>query len=966
MAALDDAMSGRGRLGMLVGEPGIGKTRTAQELAAISEERGVQVLWGRCHEQQGMPPYWPWIQVIRSYVRECESDRLRTEMGAGASDIAEIVADVTERLPDLQPPPALEGPEQARFRLFDSVATFLKAASQTQPLLLILDNLHWADRPSLLLLEFLGQELEGSRILVLGTYREADLSRQHPLSETLGSLTRERLFHRIPLRGLDIEDVRRFIEDSSGVELPQDLVETVHSHSEGNPLFLTEIVRMLEREGELTPEKAGKSGEWNFRIPEGVREVIDRRLNRMSERCNHVLGIASVVGREFGLDQLIRLVEGASADQVLEALEEAASARLVEELTGGSGRYQFTHALVQRTLSDELSTARRVRLHAHVGEVLEDLYANQIEAHASELAHHFAEGEPVLGPEKFVRYSLLAGEQALSVYAYEEALAYFQRALAAKEGQETDGETAALLFGLGRAQATTLPRHLVHEAVATLGRAFDYYAEAGDLDRAVAIAGCPLPVFLGVRSGVAQLLGRALALVPTDSHEAGRLLPFYGRAMNQEEGNYQSAREAFDLALEIARREGDEGLEMRTLAYAAQADGQQGRDEDCLREGLRAIELASRVGDLHSETMAHWWVTSPLRRDPLDSERLRYHVKAMLAAAERLRDRYLLVTALWMNETMAYRIGDWPTARRFSDRGLGLETDPRLLATRVLLEFESGEFEEGQVYLQRLLGMISSAPAGPTVGHALTALVLPLIGRMAGADLGLDVAKAAGETALSLQPDNWSVGIPSQIGLGIQAIQQSDVSAAQQCYGALSPKQGSPDVHTGILLDRILGLLAHTMGHLDQSIVHFEAAYLLLRSSSYKPELAWISCDYADALLQRDGAGDREKAKSLLEESLAIAQEVGMRPLEVRVATRLETIESVPDKSPAHPDGLSGREVEVLGLIAQGKSNRAIAEELFISPSTVVHHVSNILSKTGAANRAEAAMYAARHGLVSL
>ena len=168
-ACLEDALSGRGRLVTLVGEPGIGKTRIAQELATYAGLRGAQVLWGRCYEEQGVPPYWPWVQAIRSYVRDVDHEQLRSEMGAGAADIAEVVSDVKDRLPDLKPPPQSETLEQARFRLFDSITAFLKTASQKRPLVLVLDDLHWADQPSLSLLQFVARELGGGRLLLVGT-----------------------------------------------------------------------------------------------------------------------------------------------------------------------------------------------------------------------------------------------------------------------------------------------------------------------------------------------------------------------------------------------------------------------------------------------------------------------------------------------------------------------------------------------------------------------------------------------------------------------------------------------------------------------------------------------------------------------------------------------------------------------------------------------------------------------------
>jgi predicted ATPase len=408
-------------------------------------------------------------------------------MGAGAADIAGIVSDVSEKLADLAAPPELE-PEQARFRLFDSITAFLKTASQRQPLVLVIDDLHWADHPSLLLLEFVARELAGSRLMVIGTYRDMELSRRHPLSLTLGELSRDRLFQRVLLRGLSQEDVGRFIELVSGFVPPQGLVEAVHRQTEGNPLFVTEVVRLLVQEGELTPERASQQDSWSVRIPEGVREVIGRRLDRLSERCNETLTIASVIGREFTLSHVLPLTDDMTEDRLLEVLEEALSARVIEEMPNSVGRYQFTHALIQETLSGELSTTRKVRLHARIAETLEQYYGDDAEAHAAELAHHFSEAEAVLGTEKLVRYSSIAGQWALVTYANEEALAHFQRALTAKEGQAVDSETAALLFGFARAQATAAETPNRQKVDDCLGKALSYYAGVGDVARAVEIA----------------------------------------------------------------------------------------------------------------------------------------------------------------------------------------------------------------------------------------------------------------------------------------------------------------------------------------------------------------------------------------------------------------------------------------------------------------------------------------------
>ena len=896
-AALEDTLSGRGRMVTLVGEPGIGKSRIAQELATYAGLRAAQVLWGRCYEEKGMPPYWPWVQAIRSYIRDKEPEQLRSEMGAGAEDIAEIVSDVRERLPGLRTPLALE-PEQARFRLFDSITSFLKNAAQRRPLVLFLDDLHWADHPSLLLLEFVARELSGSRLLLIGTYRDMELSRRHPLSLTLGGLTRERLFHRVLLRGLSQEDVDRFIELASGVAPPQGMVEAVTRQTEGNPLFVTEVVRLMVQEGVIGASGLGgtapmrDSDTWSVRIPDGVREVIGRRLDRLSERCNETLTIASVIGREFTLELLNRLIDDLSDDRLMVVLEEALGARVVEELPHTVDRYQFTHALIQETLAEELSTTRRVRLHARIGEVLGEIYGPDADAHAhaAELAYHFAEAANVTGTEMLVHYSLLAGERALASYAHEDALAHFQLALSALEGQPAEGETAAILYGLGRAQAAALPRHQIQEAVVTLSRAFDYFAETGDVDRAVAIAEYPFYPVAGQRIGDAQLVSSALALVPSDSLAAGRLLSRYGRVVQIEEGDYDSAQEAFGKALTIARREWDAALEMRTLADSANADLYQLLWPECLDKGLQAIELAHRAEEPHAEVLARY--SAALAQNSLgDLVGLRSNASALLASAESLRDRWWLASALRVNGFVSRLEGGWQAAREINDRGLALSpVEPRDLCTRALLEYEVGEFEQGETYLERLLELMRAIAPGPGLEYAYPAMTIPIVARITGETDRLEVAASACEIVISSPSATPYTIACARAGLSLLAVHRGNVPAADEQYSALAPHQGTMLTLSMIAVDRLLALLSHTSGEADQAVAHFEDALAFCRKAGYRPELAWTCCDYADTLRERDGEGDRARAITLLDESITISSELGMRPLMEQVLSRREIL----------------------------------------------------------------------------
>ncbi|MFB3120316.1 MAG: AAA family ATPase, partial [Stenotrophomonas maltophilia] len=508
---------------------------------------------------------------IRAYVEHASAERLAAEMGPSAADISEIIPEVRAKLPDLGTPPALE-PGPARFRLFDSITTFLKNAAQSQPLMLVLDDLHWADRSSLLLLEFMGQEIGNSPLLLVGAHRAVKVSRGHPLSHTLGALVREQLFHRVQLDGLTQQEVWELVERNAGITLTPEAAEVVHSRTDGNPFFVGEVTR------QVTLENITQDDEWAI-IPEGVRDAIGRRLNRLSDQCNHMLTTASIIGREFDFRLLIILSGGVSEDQLLQAVDEALSVHLIEDVRGQMDRYQFSHALIQETLSEELSTSRRVRLRARIAEALEALYGDDGEAHAAELAHHFAEAQTSTGITKLVRYSLLAGEQALAAYAWDEALAHFERGLVARDitlsGTEapTDDEAAALLFGLARARVATVEEYQLGEAFATLSRAFEYYAEAGNVAQAVAAAEFPIATPGYLIPGLAELMARALTLVPADSHEAGRLLSRYGGILGAAESDYEGAQQALGRAISIARREGDVVLEVKTLTYAAIVSG---------------------------------------------------------------------------------------------------------------------------------------------------------------------------------------------------------------------------------------------------------------------------------------------------------------------------------------------------------------------------------------------------------
>lgn len=450
LAGLENAFSGHGGLFLLGGEPGIGKSRLADELASEARERGAQVLWGRCWEAGGAPAYWPWVQSIRSYIRDRDPEGVRVQMGSGLPDIAQMLPELRELFPDVPVPLPVES-ESARFRLFDSTTAFLRNAARAQPLVLVLDDLHAADTPSLLLLRFVAAELAESRIVLIGAYRDIDVEPDHPLAATAAELAREPAAHQLSLRGLSRPDVLRYIELSVGVRPSDAFVAAVHEETEGNPLFVGELVRLLAAEGRLeVPEGSAL----RFAIPQGIREVIDRRLRRLSEECIRVLTLASVLGREFDLQALARVAE-LEAVELLQVLDEAMAARVVTEVPGALGRLRFAHQLIRDTLYDDLAASRRLALHRRVGEALETLYAQNPEPHLAELAHHFFEAAPGGEVDKAIDYARRAGDRAARLLAFEEAARLYEMALQALELEQPRDEEARceLLLRLGDARA---------------------------------------------------------------------------------------------------------------------------------------------------------------------------------------------------------------------------------------------------------------------------------------------------------------------------------------------------------------------------------------------------------------------------------------------------------------------------------------------------------------------------------
>jgi len=451
------AKQGKRQTVLIAGEPGIGKTRLAVEAARIAHAENAVVLFGSCDEDINLG-YRPFVEALRHYVVHASDEALAAHVREHKGELVRMVPDLADRVSELPKPQAAEA-ETERYLMFEAATGILGAASRQNPVLLVLDDLQWAGAPNLLLLKHIARSPAPMRLLIIGTYRDVELSRVHPLTALLADLRRETEVERIALRGLDDEGVAALMSAAAGHELDGAgiaLAHTIRRETEGSPLFVGEILRNLTESGVLFRE----AERWTYHgeiaslgIPEGVKEAIGRRLSRLSEQTNKVLSLASVIGREFDLVVLSRIVE-ISEDAILDAIDEANSAALVREVPGETDRYAFRHVLMRATLYEELSASRRARIHRRVGEALEEIAGAKPGGRINELAHHWLSATKVSDGAKAVMYARQAGDRALAGLAFEAAAGYYEQAFSALEPLDSAGEQLQcdLLIALGDAQ----------------------------------------------------------------------------------------------------------------------------------------------------------------------------------------------------------------------------------------------------------------------------------------------------------------------------------------------------------------------------------------------------------------------------------------------------------------------------------------------------------------------------------
>ncbi|HEX2054175.1 MAG TPA: AAA family ATPase [Actinomycetota bacterium] len=597
-ARLDQAAEGRGSVLFVSGEPGIGKSRLVEELARRAEAGGWRVLSGGNSEGGGRPAFWPWCPVVRGAATAVEPAHRLPALGAGAAEVIQAIPGMADIVGPAPFPPAMD-PESARMRLFEAVGNLLASASQDRPLLVVLEDLQWADVASLQLLGSMWRTVGRARVVVVGTYRPEEVATNHPLSEALAELSRRQVTSRLELAGMDKRDVERLVAAVTGRDPPEELVDQVVQRTDGNPLFVTELARMPgPPEGE-----AGRPG-----VPSAVKDLLVRRLAGLSKPAATVLALAAVAGRRFDLN-VVADAAGLDTEVALQLIEDGVSAGVVHEISEDVGSFRFTHDLVRETVLETQTGARRAVLHGKIAAALERIHGENVRLF--EVAHHFYEAAPALGAVRALPYALKAAEVAVGCLAYEEAEQQLGNALdlvaRLPSGLEQDRKELEILlrisslltmrggFGapqngdvLARAHQLCTKLNETHEMVAVLYGLAIFELVSAHYDGAIALAGQleqlarqsndrTVTMISNLATGIVELhrgnlstarrhLEQALANQPaTRDQWLGAWFPLHPGAFASTflawltwlEGDHQGARKLAEQALAVAVEAGD-------------------------------------------------------------------------------------------------------------------------------------------------------------------------------------------------------------------------------------------------------------------------------------------------------------------------------------------------------------------------------------------------------------------------
>jgi DNA-binding SARP family transcriptional activator/tetratricopeptide (TPR) repeat protein len=862
----------------LAGDAGIGKTRLAAELARRSHDVGAVVLAGRA-PREAVIPYQPFLEALRLYSAAAPLSELRAAVGEFGGELARLIPELSRRLPDLRPA-APEELASERYRLFESVVGLLSAIASKAPILLILDDLQWADRPTLLLLRHLARASEPSRLLTLISYRSEES--EGALADALVDLRRDGLVAQLEIGGLHERETAELVRIRAGEAPSRAIVRELQAITEGNPFFIEETVRHLVaagvRVGGATASDLRRVG-----LPEGVKETIALRLARLQPETVDWLRVASVIGRDFD-SALVEQLMSSEEEQFLASLEEAIDAGLLVESSREPGHYSFSHALVRETLYDGMSAQRRARIHGRVAEALE---AGDQPPSLGALAYHFTRAGRRADADKAIAYAVEAAGEAISILAYEDAVEHYSRALEllARSHPDAVERRCELLLRLGEARVRCGEVALAREAFREAAALAEQLSDSARLARAAVGASRPYVQPPGVvDTELIAMLERSLELT------AGELTVDRVRLLSRLCGAiyYSPERSRMTQLSEEAMRIADALGDPEAAAHARAARRRALWDPTLLAERLQTatemLGFARTCGNLELQLHAHAWLVVDLLESG-DRAAVEAQIEAFTTGAERLRQPlYLWQVAVW-HAMRALLDGKLQDAEQLAADALaggapgeGVTAAQYYAIQLLAVRREQGRMDELEQAARQL---VEANPARPAWRAAL-GTILWETDRVDEAHDALEHLAASDFTAIPRDGD-WLTTMTLLCDVYVAA---GDLARAAVLYDALLP-YANVNVVAGVGVAslgpaaRILGKLAATINRGKEAARHFERALEISGRLSAPVWLAHTQLDYAAAL----GRGNR--ATELASEAAETAQRLGLTAI-ARQAAALE------------------------------------------------------------------------------
>jgi len=889
--------AGEGREIVLVsGEAGIGKTTLATQLARAAAGAGAVVLLGRCLEDLGSP-YGPFVEALSHYVTYAADDVLRAHVRSFGGELAEIVPALRQRLVDL-PAAQSSDPDTERYLLYNAAAGVLAQVSEDTPLVLVLDDLQWADKPSLQLLRNLVANTTLLRLLIVGTYRHSELSGSHPLAEALVALRREDRVSFLALSGLDDSGVLAFMEAAAGHDLDEDGVGLAHAlyrETDGNPFFVGEVLRHLSESGAIYQDDAGR---WRsdvepeaMAMPESVRLVIGSRVARLGESARQILPLASVIGREFDVDLLAR-VSGRTEDELLDVLDAAAAATLVRELGKPPGRYCFAHALIQHTLYQDLGATRRARAHCEVAEAIEAVVGDHPGSRVGELAYHWSCATQPRNTAKAFTYAREAGEAALAALAPDDAVRYFSQALELVESSPDRDPLLVcdLCLRLGQAQRQAGVAAF-RETLLEAARRADALGATDRLVQAALTNNRGWFSASGVidadRVAVLEAALRALS----DGDSPARAVALATLCSELSFGPLERRRTLADEAKAVARRLGDPATLIQVLCLLNNPLDIPGALNERMSDAAEALALAEAFGD--PEILYHAESQSQVNAMQAgDFESAASHLDNLRTLSERLRQPTLMWMTAFKETGMAVMAGEPDQAEQLATAAFQLGTDSGQPDAFTIYGSQLAYIRHQQGRLGEMVSLIDQAvvenPGLPAFRPVLAAAHLDAGSDATARDL---LNSAAADDFASLPLDFiWMMGVSFY---ALVAVELKATRPAHTLYELLSPyHEQVPFIGTlGFFPASLsLGGLASVLGRYDEAEAHFTEASELTARGQMKFSAARTQLDWGRMLALRGRPGDLDGGRARLERALDAAVSGGYAGIEREATAELSNL----------------------------------------------------------------------------